>query len=212
MGLRSSDVCTRRARHLVSSAIRRFPRVADHQFWTDRSDRLQRHERLCRRDHPEDHRRCVAMITDPGDLVLDPTCGSGTAAYVREMLGRRWITVDTSRVALALARERLLTATYDVLRAGRQGARSRRGLHLRTLHRVTATTLGRGGARTDSRSTTSRACSTTRSGSPDLSLSRRSRGTRTTRSTDRSRRWLRGGRGRPRLGPARCFAHDGHPA
>lgn len=56
--------------------------------------------------------RCLLMTTDPGDLVLDPTCGSGTTAYVAEQWGRRWITADTSRVPLALARQRLLTATY----------------------------------------------------------------------------------------------------
>ena len=56
--------------------------------------------------------RCVLMTTDPGDLVLDPTCGSGTTAYVAEQWGRRWITCDTSRVPLALARQRLLTATF----------------------------------------------------------------------------------------------------
>jgi adenine-specific DNA-methyltransferase len=56
--------------------------------------------------------RCLLMATDPGDLVLDPTCGSGTTAYVAEQWGRRWITVDTSRVALALARTRLMSARY----------------------------------------------------------------------------------------------------
>jgi len=56
--------------------------------------------------------RCVLMTTDPGDLVLDPTCGSGTTAYVAEQWGRRWITIDTSRVALALARQRLMGARY----------------------------------------------------------------------------------------------------
>jgi adenine-specific DNA-methyltransferase len=56
--------------------------------------------------------RCVLMSTDPGDLVLDPTCGSGTTAYVAEQWGRRWITVDTSRVALALARARIMGARY----------------------------------------------------------------------------------------------------
>ncbi|MCF6356151.1 MAG: site-specific DNA-methyltransferase, partial [Candidatus Polarisedimenticolaceae bacterium] len=56
--------------------------------------------------------RCLLMTTDPGDLVLDPTCGSGTTAYVAEQWGRRWITCDTSRVPLALARQRLLTATF----------------------------------------------------------------------------------------------------
>lgn len=56
--------------------------------------------------------RCLLMTTDPGDLVMDPTCGSGTTAYVAEQWGRRWITCDTSRVPLALARQRLLTATF----------------------------------------------------------------------------------------------------
>lgn len=56
--------------------------------------------------------RCLLMTTDPGDLVLDPTCGSGTTAYVAELRGRRWITIDTSRVALALARTRLMSARY----------------------------------------------------------------------------------------------------
>ncbi len=56
--------------------------------------------------------RCLLMTTDPGDLVLDPTCGSGTTAYVAEKWGRRWITIDTSRVALALARTRLMAAKY----------------------------------------------------------------------------------------------------
>jgi adenine-specific DNA-methyltransferase len=56
--------------------------------------------------------RCILMTTTPGDLVLDPTCGSGTTAYCAEQWGRRWITIDTSRVPLALARQRLLTATF----------------------------------------------------------------------------------------------------
>ena len=57
--------------------------------------------------------RCLLMTTDPGDLVLDPTCGSGTTAYCAEKWGRRWITTDTSRVPLALARQRLLTGAFD---------------------------------------------------------------------------------------------------
>ncbi|MBO0697669.1 MAG: site-specific DNA-methyltransferase, partial [Zavarzinella sp.] len=56
--------------------------------------------------------RCILMTTDPGDLVLDPTCGSGTTAYVAELWGRRWITIDTSRVALALARTRLMAGRF----------------------------------------------------------------------------------------------------
>ena len=56
--------------------------------------------------------RCILMTTDPGDLIFDPTCGSGTTAYVAEQWGRRWITIDTSRVALALARGRIMGARY----------------------------------------------------------------------------------------------------
>ena len=67
--------------------------------------------------------RCILMTTDPGDLVLDPTCGSGTTAYVAEQWGRRWITVDTSRVALALARIRVMGARYAyyLLKDSREG-------------------------------------------------------------------------------------------
>ena len=61
---------------------------------------------------PDAIQRCLLMTTDPGDLVLDPTCGSGTTAYVAEQWGRRWITIDTSRIALALARARIIGARY----------------------------------------------------------------------------------------------------
>ena len=69
-------------------------------------------------------KRCVLMTTDPGDLVLDPTCGSGTTAFVAEKWGRRWITIDTSRVALALARTRLMAARHPayLLRDSSEGA------------------------------------------------------------------------------------------
>jgi adenine-specific DNA-methyltransferase len=68
-------------------------------------------------------KRCILMTTDPGDLVLDPTCGSGTSAFVAEQWGRRWITIDTSRVALALARGRLMGARYSyyLLKDTREG-------------------------------------------------------------------------------------------
>jgi len=62
---------------------------------------------------PEVVQRCLLMATDPGDLVIDPTCGSGTTAYTAEKWGRRWITTDTSRVATALAKQRLLTQAFD---------------------------------------------------------------------------------------------------
>jgi adenine-specific DNA-methyltransferase len=74
--------------------------------------------------------RCLLMSTDPGDLVIDPTCGSGTTAYVAEQWGRRWITVDTSRVAIALARTRLMAGRYAyyLLADSPEGAKKEREL------------------------------------------------------------------------------------
>jgi len=74
--------------------------------------------------------RCLLLTTDPGDLVLDPTCGSGSTAFVAEQWGRRWITIDTSRVALALAKTRLMSARYPfyVLADSNEGAKKEREL------------------------------------------------------------------------------------
>jgi adenine-specific DNA-methyltransferase len=80
--------------------------------------------------------RCLLMTTDPGDLVLDPTCGSGTTAVAAEKWGRRWITVDTSRVALALARTRLMSYRYPWFEL-RDEDDVRQGFHWRTVPRVT---------------------------------------------------------------------------
>jgi adenine-specific DNA-methyltransferase len=88
--------------------------------------------------------RCVLMTTDAGDLVIDPTCGSGTTAYVAEQYGRRWITADTSRVALAIARERLLTARYDYYDLVDPSRGVDGGLKYRTLQRVTLRSIARG--------------------------------------------------------------------
>ncbi|MCE3000166.1 MAG: site-specific DNA-methyltransferase, partial [Betaproteobacteria bacterium] len=81
--------------------------------------------------------RCLLMTTDPGDLVLDPTCGSGTTAFVAEKWGRRWITCDTSRVAVTLAKQRLMTAGYDYfeLRYPHEGLRG--GFIYKTVPHVT---------------------------------------------------------------------------
>jgi adenine-specific DNA-methyltransferase len=81
--------------------------------------------------------RCLLMTTDPGDLVLDPTCGSGTTAYIAEQWGRRWITVDTSRVALSLARQRLLTAQYDFFKLRDESAGISAGFKQRSVFHVT---------------------------------------------------------------------------
>ena len=79
-------------------------------LWNDTTGELEKGYVV--QTHSKIIQRCILMTTDPGDLVLDPTCGSGTTAYVAEEWGRRWITCDTSRVPLALARQKLLTATY----------------------------------------------------------------------------------------------------
>lgn len=81
--------------------------------------------------------RCVLMTTDPGDLVFDPTCGSGTSAYVAEQWGRRWITCDTSRVALALARQRLMTASFDYYRLADSDRGVDGGFRYKTVPHVT---------------------------------------------------------------------------
>jgi len=80
--------------------------------------------------------RCMLMTTDPGDLVLDPTCGSGTTAFVAEQWGRRWITTDTSRVALAIARQRLLTATYDFFKLKDEEGGVAEGFRYKTIPHV----------------------------------------------------------------------------
>jgi adenine-specific DNA-methyltransferase len=82
-------------------------------IWADTGSGSQTEERsYVVQTIPKAIERCILMATDPGDLVLDPTCGSGTTAFVSEQWGRRWITIDTSRVALALARARIMGARY----------------------------------------------------------------------------------------------------
>jgi adenine-specific DNA-methyltransferase len=84
-----------------------------HNIWTDTiTGSFTEDKVFVVQTNPKVVERCVLMTTDPGDLVLDPTCGSGTAAFVSEQWGRRWITIDTSRVALALARARIMGARY----------------------------------------------------------------------------------------------------
>src|SRR6266511_3116183 len=88
---------------------------------------------------PEVVERCIAMATDPGDLVFDPTCGSGTTAVCAEKLGRRWITCDTSRVAINVARKRLLSGVFEHYRT-RDGSPAS-GFFYRTVERVTLKSL-----------------------------------------------------------------------
>ena len=88
-----------------------FPVSPIHNKWDDTQFGGDRHYVV--QTHTKVIERCLLMTTDPGDIVLDPTCGSGSTAYVAEQWGRRWIAIDTSRVAVALARQRLLTSTFD---------------------------------------------------------------------------------------------------
>jgi len=95
-----------------------YPAVPKTNIWMDTSwgFAAQKEKAYVVQTHTEVIARCMLMTTDPGDLVLDPTCGSGTTAYVAEQWGRRWITIDTSRVSIAIARQRLLTAKYERFR------------------------------------------------------------------------------------------------
>ena len=87
-------------------------------------------------------RRCMLMTTDPGELVLDPTCGSGTTAYVAEQWGRRWITCDTSRVAITIARNRIMTANYPYYTLQHPGSGVAGGFVCKAVQKHTAKTLG----------------------------------------------------------------------
>ena len=113
------NLCKANRLHAVGNSLRwkfyhdDFPFEQTNNTWTDVSPSGFRVERTyVVQTSPEFIERCVLMTTDPGDLVLDPTCGSGTTAHVAEQWGRRWITIDTSRVALALARTRIMGARY----------------------------------------------------------------------------------------------------
>ena len=81
--------------------------------------------------------RCLLMTTDPGDLVFDPTCGSGTTAYVAEQWGRRWVTCDTSRVAVSLAKQRLMTAVFDYYELAHQEEGVSGGFKFKTVPHIT---------------------------------------------------------------------------
>lgn len=86
--------------------------------------------------------RCILMATDPGDLILDPTCGSGTTAYVAEQWGRRWITIDTSRIALNIAKKRLTTAVFPYYELyDKENGNIRQGFVYKTVPHITLKSL-----------------------------------------------------------------------
>lgn len=91
-----------------------FPFAPFSEVWTDtQTGAFTDEKRYVVQTNTKVIERCILMTTDPGDLVLDPTCGSGTTGFVAEEWGRRWITTDTSRVSVAIARQRLMTAKYE---------------------------------------------------------------------------------------------------
>ena len=117
-----------------------FPLQPIHNLWSDIGGSVQS------RSDPKVYvvqtgtapiERCVLMTTDPSDLVLDITCGSGTTAFVAEQWGRRWITCDTSRVALTLAKQRLMTATFDYFQLANQPEGVSSGFKYKTVPHVT---------------------------------------------------------------------------
>jgi len=106
--------------HIATNSIRfrrfaeDFPVKARGNLWTDTlTGSFTESKQYVVQTNTKVLERCLLLTTDPGDLVLDPTCGSGTTAFVAEKWGRRWITCDTSRVAVTLAKQRLMTASYD---------------------------------------------------------------------------------------------------
>jgi adenine-specific DNA-methyltransferase len=111
--MKTGRVQSTRASIQFRSFIDDFPISITNNIWTDTITGSFTEDKVyVVQTNPDVVRRCILMTTDPGDLVLDPTCGSGTTAYVAEQWGRRWITIDTSRVSLALARARIMGARY----------------------------------------------------------------------------------------------------
>jgi adenine-specific DNA-methyltransferase len=111
--IKASRVQSTKASIQFRSFIEDFPISITNNIWTDTITGSFNEDKIyVVQTNPEVVKRCILMTTDPGDLVLDPTCGSGTTSFVAEQWGRRWITIDTSRVALALARARIMGARY----------------------------------------------------------------------------------------------------
>lgn len=121
-----------------------FPFTAYTNIWNDIGGAVQSRKDAkvyCVQTGSSIVERCMLMATDPGDLVIDPTCGSGTTAVVAEEWGRRWITCDTSRVAVALAKQRLLTMDYPFYTLQRPDEGVDSGFVYRTANRVTLGSL-----------------------------------------------------------------------
>ncbi|MDD4956274.1 MAG: DNA methyltransferase [Candidatus Omnitrophica bacterium] len=112
-----------------------YPVMAINNLWSDTSG--PKGIRYIVETSPTVIERCMLMVTDPGDLVFDPTCGAGTTAYVAEQWGRRWITCDTSRVAITLAKQRLMTAQYDYYELAHPNEGIKSGFKYKTVPHIT---------------------------------------------------------------------------
>ncbi len=119
-----------------------FPFVPMSNLWIDTMGTAEQDKKYVVQTAQKVIQRCILMSTDPGDLVLDPTCGSGTTAFVAEQWGRRWITIDTSRIALNIAKQRLMTAVFPYYNLyDEQGGDIRQGFKYKTVPHITLKSL-----------------------------------------------------------------------
>lgn len=114
-------------------------------LWTDVSSSVGGDKLYVVQSSTKPIQRCILMCTDPGDLVLDPTCGSGTTAYVAEQWGRRWITIDTSRIALNIAKKRLTTAVFPYYELfDKENGNIRQGFVYKSIPHITLRSIANG--------------------------------------------------------------------
>lgn len=119
-----------------------YPRMDLNTLWADVSSSVGGDKLYVVQSGVKPIQRCMLMTTDPGDLVLDPTCGSGTTAYVAEQWGRRWITIDTSRIALNIAKKRLTTAVFPYYELfDKEHGNIRQGFVYKTVPHITLKSL-----------------------------------------------------------------------
>lgn len=119
-----------------------FPAIQISNLWEDTGSGSGMDKKYVVQTNEKVIQRCILMTTDPGDLVLDPTCGSGTTAYVSEQWGRRWITIDTSRIALNIAKQRLMTAVYPYYKLHDEARGDiRQGFKYKTVPHITLKSL-----------------------------------------------------------------------
>jgi adenine-specific DNA-methyltransferase len=114
-----------------------FPAIPLTNIWNDTQSGSGMEKTYVVQTNTKIIQRCLLMTTDPGDLVLDPTCGSGTSAYIAEQWGRRWITCDTSRVAITLSKQRLMAADFDYYELAHPDEGVGSGFHCKTVPHVT---------------------------------------------------------------------------